>query len=73
MLSERGWLSAMPVEFRKALDGARREPDLSHNTTGDILRKLVAIGLIETGYGGSVIRSPGKLRAFAEHGDAGDR
>lgn len=59
----------VPVTQDELADAA----NLSRNTTGDILRKLVAIGLIETGYRGIVIRSPGKLRAFAEHGDARGR
>lgn len=55
-----------PVEIPLSQDELAAAANLSRNTTGEVLRKLAARGLIELGYRCMIVRAPKALRAFVE-------
>jgi CRP-like cAMP-binding protein len=55
-----------PVEILLSQDELAAAANLSRNTTGDVLRKLVEGGLIELSYRCIIVRSPAALLAFVE-------
>jgi CRP/FNR family cyclic AMP-dependent transcriptional regulator len=57
---------AAPAEIPISQDELAAAANLSRNTTGDVLRKLAARGLIELGYRCMIVRAPTALRAFVE-------
>jgi CRP/FNR family cyclic AMP-dependent transcriptional regulator len=59
---------ATPIEILVTQDGLAAAANLSRNTTGTVLRKLAASGLIEIGYRGIIVIEPTAMRAFVDEG-----
>ena len=57
---------AAPAVIPLTHDELAAAANLSRNTTGAMLRKLTARGLIELGYRGIIVRTPPALRAFVD-------
>jgi CRP-like cAMP-binding protein len=57
---------AAAIDIPLTQDELAAAANLSRNTTGTVLRKLAARGLVELGYRGMVVRAPSALRAFVD-------
>lgn len=64
---------ATPLEIALKQDDLAAAANLSRNTTGTVLRKLAANGLIEISYRGIIVRAPTALRAFVDEGASIDK
>lgn len=59
---------ATPAEAPLTQDELAGAANLSRNSVGTMLKRLVSRGLIELGYRTTIVVSPSALRAFVEHG-----
>lgn len=57
---------AAPVEVAITQDALAAAANLSRNTAGTVLRKLVKLGLVELGYRGVIVCQPMALRRFVD-------